>query len=104
MSAANVDPALVLRRRALRRTEGRRRLAVLVGAVAMLLLPVGYWGLEHSTVFSVSQVTVTGASPRLGAQVQALVSSDVAGKSLLQVDASPSHGGSRRSPTSASRG
>jgi cell division protein FtsQ len=88
MSAANVDPALVVRRRALRRTEGRRRLAVLVGAVAMLLLPGGYWGLEHSPIFSVSHVTVTGASPRVDAQVQALVSADVAGKSLLQVDAS----------------
>ena len=88
MSAANVDPALVLRRRALRRTEGRRRLAVLVGAVAMLLLPAGYWGLEHSPVFSVSHVTVTGASPRVDAQVQAVVAADVAGKSLLQVDAS----------------
>jgi cell division protein FtsQ len=88
MSAANVDPALVLRRRALRRTEGRRRLAVLAGAVAMLLLPAGYWGLEHSSVFSVSQVTVSGASPRLDARVQTLVAADVAGKSLLQVNAS----------------
>jgi cell division protein FtsQ len=88
MSAANVDPALVLRRRALRRTEGKRRLAVLAGAVAMLLLPAGYWGLEHSSVFSVSQVTVSGASPRLDARVQTLVDADVAGKSLLQVNAS----------------
>jgi cell division protein FtsQ len=88
MSAANVDPALVMRRRALRRTEGRRRLAVLVGAAAMLLLPAGYWGLEHSSVFSIGHVTVTGGNPRVDAQVRALVSADVAGKSLLQVDAS----------------
>ena len=88
MSAANVDPALHLRRRALRRTEGRRRLAVLAGAIATLLLPAGYWGLAHSSVFSVSHVTVTGATPRVDAQVQSLVAADVSGKSLLQVDAS----------------
>jgi cell division protein FtsQ len=88
MSAANVDPALHLRRRALRRTEGRRRLAVLAGAIAMLLLPAGYWGLAHSSVFSVSHVKVTGATPRVDAQVQSLVATDVSGKSLLQVDAS----------------
>ena len=63
MSAANVDPALVLRRRALRRSEGKRRLAVLVGAVAILLLPAGYWALEHSSVFSASQVAVTRRDP-----------------------------------------
>ena len=82
MSAANVDSSLILRRRALRRTEGKRRLVVLVGAIAMLLVPAGYWGLEHSSVFSISHVTVTGASPGLGARVQAVVTSDVAGKSL----------------------
>jgi cell division protein FtsQ len=87
MSAANVDPGLVLRRRAVRRSEGRRRLAVLAGTIAMALLPVGYWGLEHSSVFSISHVNVAGASPRVDAQVQAVVASDIAGKSLLQVDA-----------------
>ena len=88
MSAANVDPGLVLRRREVRRSEGRRRLAVLVGTIAMMLLPVGYWALEHSPVFSISRVTVTGASPRVAAQVRGLVAGDVAGKSLLQVDGS----------------
>ena len=48
MSAA-LDPALVLRRRALRRSEGKRRLAVLVGVFAIMLLPAGYWALEHSS-------------------------------------------------------
>jgi len=88
MSAANVDPALALRRRALRRSEGKRRLAVLVGAVAILLLPAGYWALEHSSVFSASQVAVTGATPRVDALVRAAVARDVAGHSLLQVSAS----------------
>lgn len=88
MSSAHVDPALVLRRRAIRRTEGRRRLAVLLGAVGALLLPAGYWGLEHSSVFSASRVVVDGGSAGVDAQVQALVAADVAGKSLLQVDAS----------------
>lgn len=88
MSAARVDPVLVLRRRALRRTEGKRRLAVLVGVFAIMLLPAGYWALEHSSVFSASQVTVTGATPRVDALVRAAVARDVTGHSLLQVSAS----------------
>jgi cell division protein FtsQ len=88
MSAAHVDPALVLRRRALRRSEGKRRLAVLVGAIAILLLPAGYWALQHSSVFSASRVMVTGATPRVDALVRAAVARDVAGQSLLQVNAS----------------
>ena len=100
MSAAHVDPALVLRRRALRRSEGKRRLAVLVGVFAILLLPGGYWALEHSSVFSASQVAVTGATPRVDALVRAAVARDVAGHSLLQVNASalaaPPGGAARR--------
>ena len=88
MSSASVDPALVLRRRAIRRAEGRRRLAVVLGAVGALLLPAGYWGLEHSSVFAASRVVVAGGSAGVDAQVQSLVAADVAGKSLLQVDAS----------------
>jgi cell division protein FtsQ len=88
MSSAHVDPALVLRRRALRRAEGRRRLAVLLGVVGALLLPAGYWGLEHSSVFSASRVVVSGASTGVDAHVRAVVDAGIAGKSLLQVDAS----------------
>jgi len=88
MAAAHVDPALVLRRRALRRSEGRRRLAVLVGAIAIVLLPLGWWGLENSSIFAASQVAVTGATPKVDALVRAAVAHDVAGKSLLRVDAS----------------
>jgi cell division septal protein FtsQ len=88
MAAAHVDPALVLRRRALRRDEGRRRLAVLLGAIAIVLLPLGYWALAHSSVFAASQVAVTGATPRVDALVRTAVSQDVAGESLLRVDAS----------------
>jgi cell division protein FtsQ len=88
MAAAHVDPALVLRRRALRRSEGRRRLAVLLGAIAIVLLPLGYWLLEHSSIFAASRVSVTGATPRIDALVRTAVAHDVAGKSLLRVDAS----------------
>jgi cell division septal protein FtsQ len=88
MAAAHVDPALVLRRRALRRSEGRRRLAVLLGAIAVVLLPLGYWWLEHSSIFAASQVSVAGATPRVDALVRAAVADDVAGESLLRVDAS----------------
>jgi cell division septal protein FtsQ len=87
MAAAHVDPALVLRRRALRRSEGRRRLAVLVGAIAVVLLPVGYWGLVHSSIFAASRVSVTGATPRVDALVRTAVGRDIAGESLLRVDA-----------------
>jgi cell division protein FtsQ len=87
MSAAHVDPALALRRRALRRSEGKRRLAVLVGTLAIMLLPAGYWALEQSSVFAASQVMVIGATPRVDGLVRAAVARDVAGKSLLQVDA-----------------
>ena len=88
MAAAHVDPVLALRRRALRRSEGRRRLAVLAGAIAVVLLPLGYWVLENSSVFAASQVAVTGATPRVDGLVRAAVAHDVAGKSLLRVDAS----------------
>ena len=88
MAAAHVDPVLVLRRRALRRSEGRRRLAVLAGAIAIVLLPVGWWALETSSIFAVSQVAVTGATPKVDALVRAAVAHDVTGKSLLKVDAS----------------
>jgi cell division protein FtsQ len=88
MAAAHVDPVLALRRRALRRSEGHRRLAVLVGAIAIVLLPLGYWVLENSSVFAASQVAVTGATPRVDGLVRAAVAHDVAGKSLLRVDAS----------------
>jgi cell division protein FtsQ len=88
MAATHVDPALVLRRRALRRSEGRRRLAVLLGAIGIVLLPLGYWALEHSSIFAASQVAVTGATPRVDALVRTAVARDVAGESLLRVDAS----------------
>jgi cell division protein FtsQ len=88
MSAAHVDPALRLRRRALRRSEGKRRLAVLIGIVAILLLPAGYWALAHSSIFSASRVVVTGATPRVDALVRGAVAGDVAGHSLMQVNAS----------------
>jgi cell division protein FtsQ len=88
MAAAHVDPALVLRRRALRRSEGHRRLAVLLGAIAIVLVPLGYWVLENSSVFAASQVAVTGATPRVDGLVRAAVAHDVAGRSLLRVDAS----------------
>jgi cell division protein FtsQ len=88
MAAAHVDPALVLRRRALRRTEGRRRLIVLLGAIAAVLLPVAYWGLVHSSIFAASQVSVTGATPRVDGLVRTAVGQDIAGESLMRVDAS----------------
>jgi cell division protein FtsQ len=61
---------------------------VLLGALGALLLPAGYWGLEHSSVFAASRVVVTGATSGVDAQVRSVVAADVAGKSLLEVNAS----------------
>jgi cell division protein FtsQ len=85
--AAQVDRALLLRRRALKRAEGRRRLALLGAAVAVLVAPPGYWILAHSSAFSISSVAVAGGGPAMDARIQSAARAAVGGDSLLQVDA-----------------
>jgi cell division protein FtsQ len=85
--AAQVDRALLLRRRALKRAEGRRRLTLVCVAAGVLVAPPGYWILEHSSAFSISSVAVGGAGPRMDARIQAAAQAVVGHESLLQVDA-----------------
>ena len=85
--AANVDRALLLRRRALKKAEGRRRLALLCLAVVVVLAPGGYWILANSSAFAVSGVSVSGGGTLLGAEVRQAAVRAVGGRSLLQVDA-----------------
>jgi cell division protein FtsQ len=85
--AANVDRALLLRRRALKKAEGRRRLALLCLAVVVVLAPGGYWVLANSSAFAVSGVSVSGGGAILSAEVRQAAVHAVGGRSLLQVDA-----------------
>jgi cell division protein FtsQ len=84
--AANVDRALLLRRRALKKAEGRRRLALLCLAVAAVLAPAGYWVLANSSAFAVSGVSVSGGA-LVSAEVRQAAVGAIGGQSLLQVDA-----------------
>jgi cell division protein FtsQ len=85
--AANVDRALLLRRRALKQAEGKRRLALLCLAAAVVLAPAGYWILANSSAFAVSGISVSGGGTLVGAEVRAAAADSVGGRSLLQVDA-----------------
>ncbi len=62
--AANLDPVMVMRRRALRKARGRRRLVLLASAIGVVVLAVGYYAVRSSPIFNVREVTVTGADPR----------------------------------------
>jgi cell division protein FtsQ len=84
--AANVDRALLLRRRALKQAEGRRRLALLCLAVAVVLAPLGYWLLANSSAFAVSDISVSGGGAIVSAEVRQAAAGAVGGRSLLQVD------------------
>ena len=85
--AANVDRALLLRRRALKKAEGRRRLVLLCLAVAAVLAPGGYWLLANSSAFAVSGVAVSGGGTLVSAEVRQAAVDAIGGRSLLQVDA-----------------
>ena len=62
--AANLDPVMVMRRRALRKARGRRRLVLLASAIGVVMLAVGYYAVRASPIFNVRDVTVTGADPK----------------------------------------
>ena len=85
--AANVDRALLLRRRALKKAEGRRRLALLCLAVVVVLAPAGYWILASSSAFAVSGISVSGGGAIVSAEVRQAAVEAVKGRSLLRVDA-----------------
>ena len=86
---AGVDNALVLRRRALAKARGRRRLILLLGTLGVLLFAGGYWYLAHSSVFAVHRIAVTGAPPWLAKDVRHVAHHNIDGQSLLQLDTGP---------------
>ena len=84
--AAELDPIMVMRRRALRKARGRRRLMLIVSALALVLAIGGYYALRASAVFNVSSVTVSGGSAKLDASVQKAAEDAAQGRSLLAID------------------
>jgi len=86
--AAGVDNALLIRRRALQKARGRRRLIMVIGLVTVLGSVGGYKLLAASSAFRVTGVQVRGAgSSALRQEIAGAVESATAGKSLLTVDA-----------------
>ena len=84
--APPVDRALLVRRRAVAQSRGRRRLVVLLSVVGLIVGVAGYQVLKASSVFAVRQVTVQGAGQTLTAEVRSAATAAVAGHSLLQVN------------------
>jgi cell division septal protein FtsQ len=66
-----MDPRISARRTAVMKEQGRRRLRVLVIALAATGCLVGAWFLVHSPLFSARSVTVTGNVHETAAQVEA---------------------------------
>lgn len=87
--AAPVDRARLARRRALARSRGRRRLALVCAVAGLAVAAGGYKLLEASSVFAVRDVTVQGGTPGLDAQVEAAMRAAVGSRSLLTVDTGP---------------
>jgi cell division septal protein FtsQ len=86
--AAGVDNALLIRRRALQKARGRRRLMMVVALATVLGSIGGYKLLAASSAFRVTGVQVQGAgSAALRQEITGSVESATAGKSLLAVDA-----------------
>lgn len=70
-AGSRMDPRISARRTAVMKQQGRRRLRVLVIALAATGCLVGAWFLLHSPVFSARSVTVTGNVHETAAQVEA---------------------------------
>ncbi len=85
---AGVENGLMARRRALTRSQGRRRLALLLALAAAVAAVGGYWVLRASSAFEVTGVQVAGAPPKLSGQIEAAVAAETHGRSLLGMDAS----------------
>jgi cell division septal protein FtsQ len=83
---AGADNALVLRRRALAKARGRRRLMLVLGTLGVLLFAGGYEFLATSSVFAVHRIQVTGAPPWLAKEIRNAARPRVGDQSLLQLD------------------
>ena len=80
-----MDPRLRQRWVETRRREGRRRLRIVLGVLAVVVLGAGAWGATRSPVLDVDRVVVEGAD-RSGALVVAARSSIRRGQPLVDVD------------------
>jgi len=83
---AGVEDALLERRRALVKAQGRRRLGLLLAVVAAVAAVAGYWVLRMSPAFDVTSVRVSGAPPALQRQIEQTVAAATRGHSLLGMD------------------
>jgi len=68
------------------RSQGRRRLIVLVAVVGTLAALGSYKLLAMSSAFAVDNVTVTGAPPQLQQEIMSTVQAAAGGHSLLTLD------------------
>jgi cell division protein FtsQ len=66
-----IDPRISARRAAVIKAQGRRRLYILVGIAAVVVLAVGAWFVLHSPLFAARSVSVTGNVHETTAQVVA---------------------------------
>ena len=82
---------MVMRRRALRKARGRRRLMLLCGTAAMVALIGLYYTVRASPIFDVHAVTVSGGNTKLNATVQSAAEQAAQGKSLLAFDTGALH-------------
>jgi cell division protein FtsQ len=68
---ADIDPRISARRSEVTRQQGRRRLRLVGGIVAAVVVLFGIWSLLHSSLFSARAVTVVGATHESTAQIEA---------------------------------
>jgi cell division septal protein FtsQ len=66
---ADIDPRISARRSEVTRQQGRRRLRLVGGIVAAVVVLFGIWSLLHSSLFSARAVTVVGATHESTAQI-----------------------------------
>jgi cell division protein FtsQ len=82
---APIDPRIRRRRAEVRREEGRRRLRVVAGAVALSVLTVAVWLALHSPLLDIDRVVVTGAE-RSGAAAVAEAGGLGRGQPMVDLD------------------
>ena len=85
---AGVENGFMARRRALARSQGRRRLTLLLALAAAVLPSAATGCCATSSAFEVTGVQVAGAPPKLSGQIEAAVAAETHGRSLLGMDAS----------------
>jgi cell division protein FtsQ len=83
--ATGIEPKLRERRIAVRRAEGRKRLRWMVLAVVLLLIVVAGLAVLGSSIFSIKDVTVSGAVNSRGDALDRIVA-DLDGEAVLRVD------------------